>query len=82
MKLPRDVGGRDLARLLAEFGYVITRQSGSHLRLTSSAKGHVHHVTLPDHGPLRVGTLNAVLSDVARYLELDKDELVRRLVGD
>jgi predicted RNA binding protein YcfA (HicA-like mRNA interferase family) len=68
--------------LLAEFGYAITRQSGSHLRLTSSAKGYVHHLTLPDHGPLRVGTLSAVLSDVTRYLELDKNELIRRLFGD
>lgn len=81
MKLPRDVGGRDLASLLAEFGYAITRQSGSHLRLTSSAKGTVHHLTLPDHGPMRVGTLSAVVSDVARYLELDKSELIRRLFG-
>lgn len=81
MKLPRDVGGRYLAGLLAESGYAITRQSGSHLRLTSQAKGHVHHVTLPDHDPMRVGALSAVLSDVARYLELDKDELIRRLFG-
>jgi hypothetical protein len=26
MKLPRDVGGRDLARLLSRYGYEITRR--------------------------------------------------------
>lgn len=81
MTLPRDVGGGDSANLLAEFGYRITRQSGSHLRLTSHAKSRVHHLTLPEHGPPRVRTLNAVPSDAARYVELDKNELIRRLLG-
>ncbi len=55
MKLPRDVGGREFAELLSEYGYTITRQTGSHLRLTSTARGAVHHLTVPDHSPLRVG---------------------------
>jgi hypothetical protein len=44
MRLPRDVGGRDLASLLVEFSHAITRPSGSHLRLTSVAEGHVHQL--------------------------------------
>jgi hypothetical protein len=36
-------------------------------------------LTIPDHRPLRVGTLSAVLSDVAKYLGMDKQGLVRRL---
>jgi len=81
MKLPRDVGGRDLAELLSRYGYTITRQSGSHLRLTSSARGGIHHLTLPNHKPLKVGTLSAVLGDIARHLELEKPDLVRQLFG-
>jgi predicted RNA binding protein YcfA (HicA-like mRNA interferase family) len=79
MKLPRDVGGRDLAALLARYGYEITRQTGSHLRLTSSAGGGVHHLTLPNHKPLKVGTLSAALGDVAKYLEIEKPDLMRQL---
>jgi hypothetical protein len=47
--------------------------------LTSSAKGPQHHVTIPAHKELRVGTLNAILNDVAMYLEIDRKELIENL---
>lgn len=81
MKLPRDVGGEEFAALLGKYGYRITRQTGSHLRLTSSVKGTEHHLTIPRHRPLRVGTLNSILSDLATYLEKDKQGLVEDLFG-
>ena len=43
MKLPRDMGGEELAALLGKYGYKITRQTGSHIRLTSTSKGFEHH---------------------------------------
>ncbi len=33
MKLPRDLGGEELAKLLKKYGYEVTRQTGSHMRL-------------------------------------------------
>jgi predicted RNA binding protein YcfA (HicA-like mRNA interferase family) len=81
LKLPRDLPGEQLASLLRRYGYEITRQTGSHLRLTSTAKGSEHHITIPRHKELRVGTLNAVLSDVAAYLEMDREELAEDLLG-
>ncbi|MDV2989098.1 MAG: type II toxin-antitoxin system HicA family toxin [Dehalogenimonas sp.] len=75
MRLPRDTSGAELADLLKTFGYAITRQSGSHLRLTSNHTGQEHHVTIPLHKPLRIGTLNALLTEVASYLSMDKEEL-------
>jgi len=79
LRLPRDIGGEDLASRLSRFGYSITRQTGSHLRLTSNRTGREHHVTVPNHKPLRLGTLSNILSDVATYLEIDKEELVTNL---
>ncbi len=35
MKLPRDMGGEELAVLLRRRGYEITRQTGSHIRSNS-----------------------------------------------
>lgn len=81
MKLPRDLPGGELASLLARYGYRVTRQTGSHLRLTSSLKGAEHHVTIPQHKALKVGTLNAILTDVAAYLEMDRPELADALFG-
>jgi predicted RNA binding protein YcfA (HicA-like mRNA interferase family) len=59
-------------------GYRVTRQTGSHLRLTTAEHGE-HHLTIPNHPSLRVGTLAAILTDVAKHLELSKDELITRL---
>ena len=81
MKLPRDLPGEQLASLLHRYGYETTRQTGSHLRLTSTAKGSEHHITIPRHKELKVGTLNAILSDVAAYLEMDREELAEDLLG-
>ena len=78
MKLPRDISGLDLARALGQFGYVITRQSGSHLRLTLSDSPQ-HHLTVPAHAALKIGTLAAILTEVAARQGTDRAELLRRL---
>ena len=81
MRLPRDLSGDRLATLLRRYGYEATRQSGSHLRLTSTARDTEHHVTIPRHRDLRVGTLSSILNDVAVYLDVDRDELTEQLFG-
>jgi predicted RNA binding protein YcfA (HicA-like mRNA interferase family) len=81
MRLPRNLSGDDLAQALRIFGYLVTRQTGSHLRLTTVEHGE-HHVTIPRHDALRVGTLAAILSDVGRQVGLSRDELVERLFGE
>ncbi|MDH7577598.1 MAG: type II toxin-antitoxin system HicA family toxin [Bacillota bacterium] len=78
MKAPRDVSGEKLAKLLARYGYRVTRQTGSHLRLTTALGGE-HHITIPLHKPLKVGTLNGILTDVATHLKISKEALVREL---
>jgi predicted RNA binding protein YcfA (HicA-like mRNA interferase family) len=81
LRLPRDVSGEALASLLRRYGYEASRQTGSHIRLTSSFTGTEHHITIPRHGSLKVGTLSAILRDVAEYLEVDREQLVGELFG-
>jgi len=40
-----------------------------------------HHVTIPAHKPLHVGTLNSILREVAEHLNLSREELVESLWG-
>jgi predicted RNA binding protein YcfA (HicA-like mRNA interferase family) len=67
--------------LCESVGYGITRQTGSHMRLTSAVKGREHHITIPAHKQLKVGTLAQIISDVATYLELRREELIQQLLG-
>lgn len=78
MKLPRNIGGQHLARLLTKYDYQVTRQTGSHLRLTTMQQGE-HHVTIPNHNPLKIGTASSILSDVVSHLKISKSSLIEEL---
>jgi len=80
MRLPRDLSSRDLVQALGQLGYTTTRQTGSHIRLTTTRDGE-HHVTIPAHDPLKIGTLNAILRDVAGHADMTREELLRTLFG-
>jgi len=80
MKLPRDLTGVKLAKALIRLGYQVNHQTGSHIRLTTLSGGE-HHVTIPAHNPLKIGTLSAILRDIAEYHGLDRDALLRKLFG-
>ena len=80
MRLPRDLTGAQLIRALGQLGYLPTRQTGSHVRLTCESPAQ-HHITVPLHDPLRIGTLAAILSAVADAHGLTRDELQQQLLG-
>ena len=74
MNLPRSLSGKELIKALDKLGYLPTRQVGSHIRLTTKQNG-THHVTVPNHKPIKVGTLSNILKDVASHFEKSKDEI-------
>lgn len=78
MKLPRDISGRDLVAALGRVGYVVSHQTGSHVRSTTQKNGE-HHVTVPMHSPLKIGTFAAILRGIGDHHGLSRDELLRRL---
>ena len=77
MKLPRDMDAAQLIKVLARLGYVVVRQTGSHIRLQCLDPPHT--LTVPNHRPLRVGTHSAILADVAVQRQIGKDELIALL---
>lgn len=61
MKLPRNLSVSDLIKTLDKYKYSVDRQKGSHIRLTTQLKGQ-HHITIPNHNPLKIGTLSSILA--------------------
>ncbi len=79
MKLPRDLAGADLARALCKhYGYRQVNQEGSHIILQVETPRH-HRLAVPDHRPLRLGTLNAILRAVAAAQGVEKEAILRHL---
>ena len=78
MRLPRDLSGMELAKALSKLGYEQVHQTGSHMRLRTDRNG-THIITIPAHSPLKIGTLNSILNEIARHFRISKTELVKRL---
>lgn len=79
MRLPRDLSGEELIRCLARVGDVVTRRTGNQLRPTCTLPIR-HHVTVPRRDPPRVGTLAAILADVATAHAVSREQLLRQLL--
>ncbi|HOP64453.1 MAG TPA: type II toxin-antitoxin system HicA family toxin [Spirochaetota bacterium] len=78
MKIPRDLNYQDIIKILSPLGYSVTRQSGSHIRLTTEQNG-VHHITIPAHRPVKIGTLNSIIVSIAEHFGYTKNELMEKL---
>jgi len=79
MKVPRDLSSQQLIKSLKKYGYIQTRQVGSHIRLTITMETKSEHITIPNHNPIKVGTLNNILRQVSLHLKISKDELMKEL---
>ncbi len=64
--------------LCKHFGYRRVNQEGSHVILETSDPRQ-HRISIPDHAPLRVGTLNAILRAVATAKGVEKEDILQHL---
>ena len=79
MKLPRDLSGAELVKLLCKhYGYRRLHQEGSHIIIETDTPKQ-HRMSVPDHSPLRIGTLNAILKAVAKVQGVEREEILRHL---
>ena len=79
MKVPRDLSGQDIVKALSIFGYQFKRQRGSHIMITTHNNGE-HHLAIPNHNPLKIGTLNAILKQVANHFGMSKEDVIKKLL--
>ena len=78
MKLPRDLTGEELLRGLRRVGYAFERQAGSHM-ITKCVSPRPHSLTVPNHKPLKVGTLSAILHEIALQRGLSVEALLNEM---
>lgn len=79
MKLPRDLSGRQLIQALcSNWGYRQLHQVGSHIIIDTDTPQH-QRLSIPDHRPLRPGTLNAILRAVATHKGITREAILSSL---
>jgi hypothetical protein len=72
MKIPRDVSGLHLADVTK------VHQVGSHMILETSDPTR-QRISIPDHHPLRLGTLSSILRKVAQHKGVPRDAIIASL---
>jgi predicted RNA binding protein YcfA (HicA-like mRNA interferase family) len=80
VKVPRDLSGKELIRTLERIGYVHLRTEGSHASLVSKQFGE-HHIAVPLHKSLKLGTLSGIVNDIAEHRRISKQEALEILFG-
>ncbi|WEA00012.1 type II toxin-antitoxin system HicA family toxin [Mucilaginibacter sp. SJ] len=78
-RAPRDVSGKDLIKVLLKYGYEVIRQTGSHIRLSITFNDGVKNITIPNHDPIKLGALMAIINDVAEQLKINKEDIINKL---
>lgn len=78
MKSPRSLSAKELIKLLRLYGYGVSSQRGSHIKVTTQKAGE-HHLAIPNHDPLKIGTLNSILRQVAEHLGKTKEDVFNDL---
>jgi predicted RNA binding protein YcfA (HicA-like mRNA interferase family) len=78
MKTPRDITANDLLKALKVIGYEVVRQKGSHIRIKTELNGG-HYETIPNHKPIKIGTLSDILNNIAEHFDMTKEELMEKL---
>lgn len=76
MKPVKDISGSALIKKLTKLGYIVNRQKGSHIRLTKQSIKGDHHITIPNHNPIKLGLLMKILNDIAKNMEISREELI------
>ena len=66
-KLPSDLSGKELVKILSKIGFVFQRQQGSHMVLRRESP--FARVVVPNHRNLRAGTLRTILNGAGITVE-------------
>jgi predicted RNA binding protein YcfA (HicA-like mRNA interferase family) len=68
LKIPRNILGKELVKALKIYEYEVVRQNGSHISVTTQKNGQ-HHLAIPNHDPIKIGTLNGIVNRVANHFK-------------
>jgi hypothetical protein len=58
--------------------YSIDHQRGSHIRIVTHLNG-VHHKTVRNHSPIKIGTLAHILQNIAKHHNVTIEDLLLQL---
>jgi predicted RNA binding protein YcfA (HicA-like mRNA interferase family) len=67
---------RKFSKKIIESRLYSTRQKGSHIRLSKIVENNEHHITIPNHDHIKIGTLSKILNEISVFMQISKEELL------
>jgi predicted RNA binding protein YcfA (HicA-like mRNA interferase family) len=62
------LSGKQIAKIMASFGFVVFSQSGSHIKMKRFSLGIKETLIIPNHSPISKGTLKAIFNQASKYI--------------
>lgn len=64
----RTLGSSELIKVLESFGFVVTGQKGSHIKMSRQTLLQKQVLTIPNNKELPKGTLKAIFNQASRFI--------------
>ena len=68
------LSGKDVLKIIEQYGFVKTRSVGSHVRMTYKMSVTSFHITIPLHKELKRGTLSDIVKELEKCISKEKLE--------
>lgn len=69
----KTLSGEDVVKIFKTFGFVVSGQKGSHIKLIRLLKDNTKQpITIPNHKEIDKGTLRAIIRQASRYIPIDE----------
>ena len=79
MKIPRVLSGQQLVQILyRDWDYLLIPQEGSPVVIETEKPSH-QRLSNPNHKPLRIGTLTAIVRAVANHKGIERQAILKSL---
>jgi predicted RNA binding protein YcfA (HicA-like mRNA interferase family) len=74
-KLYKVLSAKEVVKILENMGFVFKSQTGSHIKMLKIVEGKSYSATVPNHKPIRLGTLSAIYKQILEIPDVDIDKL-------
>ena len=74
-KLYKVLSAKEVVKILENIGFVFRNQTGSHINMYKIVEGKSYLATIPNHKPIRLGTLAAIYKQILEIPDIDVDAL-------
>lgn len=68
----KSLDSQEIIKILESFGFSISSQKGSHIKLTRKTSFQKQVLTIPNHKELKKGTIKAIFNQASKFISSEE----------